>query len=130
MRLFPATGGRDFSTWAKDRLTKCGAVEGEDYTIVEKSVSPKSGENPKGGRPSLDYHATLDMAKHIAMSENSERGRMMRQYFIDVEKRARTIGFLPSDPKALLRLVKDSLEARIEAEEQLRIASSRRGSRR
>jgi phage anti-repressor protein len=70
--------GRDFSNWAKDWIARYGFVEGEDYVVTrgtaESGVSPKSGGNPNGGRPVIDYHGTIDMAKELAMVENNERG--------------------------------------------------------
>jgi len=36
-------------------------------------VSPNSGENLQGGRPAIEYHLSIDMAKELAMVENSHR---------------------------------------------------------
>lgn len=73
--------GRDFSNWLKGRLDQYGFVEGEDFSpILAKST---------GGRPSVDYHLTLDMAKELAMVENNEQGRQVRRYFIAMERQAR-----------------------------------------
>jgi len=73
--------GRDFSTWIKDRIEQYGFVEGEDF-------SPVLGKST-GGRPSQEYHLTLDMAKELAMVENNEKGRQVRRYFIAMEREAR-----------------------------------------
>ncbi|MDH0099960.1 antA/AntB antirepressor family protein [Stutzerimonas stutzeri] len=56
--------GRDFSTWIKDRIEQYGFVEGEDF-------SPVLGKST-GGRPTNEYHLTLDMAKELAMVENND----------------------------------------------------------
>jgi anti-repressor protein len=79
--------GRDYSNWIKARIDKYGFVEGVDF-VVEK-VFAKSGENSAGGRPALDYHLTLDMAKELSMVENNEQGRAARRYFIECERRAK-----------------------------------------
>lgn len=73
--------GRDFSNWIKGRIEQYGFVEGEDFSpILAKST---------GGRPSLEYHLTLDMAKELAMVENNDQGRQVRRYFIAMERQAR-----------------------------------------
>lgn len=94
---------RDFTTWIKGRIRKFGFTLGEDYLLKigspdlvnqtkqgeqgELGVLTKSGEN-LGGRPSTDYHLTLDMAKELAMVENNEQGRAARRYFIECERQA------------------------------------------
>jgi hypothetical protein len=44
------------------------------------------------GKPRTEYLLSFDTAKEIAMVENNARGRMIRKYFIECEKRLRTIG--------------------------------------
>lgn len=78
--------GRDFSTWIKDRIEQYKFLENQDF-----GVFPEFGENPKGGRPSLRYELTLDMAKELSMIENNEQGRQVRRYFIACEKRAKEL---------------------------------------
>lgn len=73
--------GRDFSTWIKDRIDQYGFIDGEDF-------SPVLGKST-GGRPSQEYHLTLDTAKELAMVENNEQGRQVRRYFIRTERQAR-----------------------------------------
>ena len=73
---------QDFSTWIKGRIEKYGFVEGEDYVIH------KFMDNPLGGRPTLDYHLTIETAKELAMVENNDKGREVRRYFIECERRA------------------------------------------
>ncbi|MDG6331189.1 antA/AntB antirepressor family protein [Glaesserella parasuis] len=74
--------GKDFSTWIKDRITNYGFQEGLDF-------SPILGKS-KGlfGRPAVEYHITLDMAKELCMLERSELGQKARRYFIQMEKKA------------------------------------------
>lgn len=70
--------GRDFSNWIKERIEKYGFVEGKDFT-------PNSAKS-NGGRPSIEYLVTVSMAKELAMVENNNRGREVRQYLIKIEQ--------------------------------------------
>jgi anti-repressor protein len=74
---------QEFANWIKARIEKFGFTEGQDY-LVDKFVN-----NPQGGRPTLDYHLTIDMAKELAMVENNDKGREVRRYFIEAERRAK-----------------------------------------
>jgi anti-repressor protein len=78
--------GRDFSTWIKDRIEKYGFVEGRDY---QKSQSPNVGTGDfghTGGSPTVSYLFTISAAKELAIVENNENGRQVRQYLIKVEE--------------------------------------------
>lgn len=77
--------GRDFSNWARQRISSLGLEEGVDYEF-----SPILAKTPNGGRPTKNYTLTLDAAKHIAMVEKNEMGRLIRSYFIWVEKQKLT----------------------------------------
>lgn len=71
-----------FSSWFEQNAN--GFVEGEDFAGVP------GGTPVQGGNGSIqfldDYAMTLDMAKHISMLSRTERGRDIRNYFIQVEK--------------------------------------------
>ena len=82
--------GRDFNTWVKDRIKQYKFVKNQDFVIV-KNTFPQNGGKVKMGRPTVDYHITLDMAKELAMIENNEQGRKVRRYFIECEKKANSL---------------------------------------
>lgn len=42
-------------------------------------------ENPKGGRPSIDFEISLEFAKHIAMMARTEKSHQYRNYFLTCE---------------------------------------------
>lgn len=64
------------------RMCEFGFINGIDYVeVLDKFV-----QNSKGGRPSTDYQITLDMAKEIGMIQRSEKGRQIRNYFIECER--------------------------------------------
>lgn len=68
---------QQYADWIKSRLSDIGAVDGVDFTF----------HNFMNGKAKVtDYIVTLDIAKHIAMMERNEKGREIRQYFIDAEK--------------------------------------------
>ena len=74
--------GKDFSNWIKERIVKYEFVENQDFEVFANF-----GENPKGGRPTIEYAISLDMAKELSMVENNEQGRIARRYFIECEKK-------------------------------------------
>ncbi len=70
-----------FNDWIKSRINEYKFAINLDFiSFTEKSVKPK------GGRPTTEYHLTLDMAKELAMVENNDKGREVRRYFIQCEK--------------------------------------------
>jgi len=82
---------RDFSTWIKDRIKKYGFIENEDFTITTPQNGGVGKDGLFNGSNRVEYYLTLDMAKELAMIENSENGRKIRKYFIEVEKQFRTM---------------------------------------
>lgn len=70
-----------FADWIKNRLSDCEATENEDFDTFSKNLEK--------GRPSVDYIIKLDTAKEMAMLERSEKGKQVRRYFIQVEKKYR-----------------------------------------
>lgn len=71
-----------FADWAKNRLKDCDAVENEDFEAFSKNL-----EN--GGRMK-EYIIKLDTAKEMAMLERNNKGKQVRRYFIQVEKKYRS----------------------------------------
>ena len=70
-----------FKKWF-GRMAEYGFQKNIDY----REVMDKIVHNSQGGRPSTDYEITLDMAKEIAMIQRNEKGKVARQYFIEIEK--------------------------------------------
>jgi len=75
------SSAQEFANWIKNRIEKYGFIESEDYLIILSKST--------GGRPSTEYILTMEAAKEIAMVENNDRGRQVRRYFIEAEKRFR-----------------------------------------
>lgn len=71
--------GTKFTTWF-ERMKAYGFSEGNEFF-------PEVGETPEqGGRPATDYQISIDMAKQICMIQRTPEGKLIRQYFIDLEK--------------------------------------------
>lgn len=78
--------GKDFSTWIRLRIAEYGFTENQDFILLPKTGEQKKG---RGGHNRKDYHLTLDTAKELAMVERNEKGRQIRRYFIECEKKLR-----------------------------------------
>ncbi|MDI6680222.1 antA/AntB antirepressor family protein [Bacillus wiedmannii] len=72
--------GKVFAAWIQERIEKYGFIEREDFFPVSEKTN---------GRPKVEYWLTIDTAKEVAMVQNNEAGRVIRKYFIEVEKRFR-----------------------------------------
>ena len=121
--------GRDFSTWIKDRIDKYDFVEDLDYFIAFPQFGDgKSGSNkakikdPKTGKVvAKDYILSVDMAKELAMVENSEIGKKVRKYFIRVESDFKKVMRIATmDPKFINQLAGKFFETREETKEYRR----------
>ncbi|MCA2020260.1 antA/AntB antirepressor family protein, partial [Escherichia coli] len=75
--------GKMFAHWIKDRLGEYGFVENQDFVIACQNWQAKG----RGGHNRKDYHLTLDTAKELAMVERNEKGRQIRRYFIECERK-------------------------------------------
>lgn len=106
--------GRDFTNWIKGRINQYGFAENTDYVVYANS-----GENPLGGRPTVDYLITIDMGKELAMVERNEKGREVRRYFINCERQAKAAANIPQTLPEALRLAADLAEKASELENRL-----------
>lgn len=68
-----------YREWIKRRVSDIDAIEEEDFQGVE--ISTPSGQTKK------DHIIKLDTAKEMAMLERNEKGKQVRRYFIQVEKK-------------------------------------------
>lgn len=121
--------GRDFSNWIKDRIKKYDFIENLDYFMAiakfgdglnvqskGKIVDAKTGQVlPK------EYVISVDMAKELAMVENSEIGKKVRKYFIRVESDFKKVMQIAAqDPKFINQLATQFAETREETKEYRR----------
>ncbi len=63
------------------RMIEYGFTENEDFLLLKNEQ-----QTGRGGHNKVDHIIKLDMAKEIAMIQRTEKGKQVRQYFIQVEK--------------------------------------------
>jgi phage anti-repressor protein len=82
--------GKDFSNWIKAQIERARLVQDRDF-VKETSIAQKgdSGNQRLSGKEKVEYHLTLDAAKHIGMMSGTEKGFEVRDYFIECERRAK-----------------------------------------
>lgn len=68
-----------FNDWVRNRLSDCEAIENENYESLTKNLV--------SGGQAKEYIIKLDTAKEMAMLERNEKGKQVRRYFIQVEKK-------------------------------------------
>lgn len=95
-----------------NRMTEYVFIENQDYlAITQKRVTAQGNSTNQ-----VDHIIKLDMAKEIAMIQRTERGKQVRQYFIQIEKDFNS----PEKIMARALLMADKkvhqLEAKIEAD--------------
>lgn len=99
-----------YREWSSRRLKDCDAIEKDDYEGVE--ISTPSGQTKK------DHIIKLDTAKEMAMLERNEKGKQVRRYFIQIEKKykANPLDNLSTELKAVIVVDKrvTQVEERIE----------------
>lgn len=72
-----------YRIWIERRFEECETSEHEDFEGVQ--ICTPSGQTKK------DYIIKLDTAKEMAMLERNEKGKQVRRYFIQVEKKYKEI---------------------------------------
>jgi len=77
---------KDFTNWIKYQLEKGFFIESEDYIIIRQKRRTITRDGKTRGTVVFEYFLTLDTAKEIAMMSRTEKGKMIRNYFIKVEE--------------------------------------------
>ncbi|MED4400222.1 antA/AntB antirepressor family protein [Metabacillus fastidiosus] len=87
-----------------DRIKEYGFVENVDFTLfTQKCVS----SNSSGFKVITDHALKLDTAKEISMIQRNEKGKLARQYFIEIERRW-------NSPEMIMKRAMDYLNQRVE----------------
>lgn len=64
-----------------NRMIEYGFTENQDFLLLKNEQ-----QTGRGGHNKVDHIIKLDMAKEIAMIQRTDKGKEVRQYFIQVEK--------------------------------------------
>ncbi len=121
--------GKRFATWITDRIKKYDFIEDLDYfTSIPISGNGFDSSNkgkikdPQTGKVvAKDYILSVDMAKELAMIENSEIGKKVRKYFIRVESDFKKVMQIATmDSKFINQLTSQFFETREETKEYRR----------
>ncbi len=100
---------QEFANWIKRRIDNFGFAENEDFFSFDTIIKRETGATKR-----KDYMFTLDTGKEIAMVENSEMGRIIRKYFIEVEKRFR------QKPKSQLEVLQIAVNQMVEMDKKVK----------
>ncbi|MFC7364499.1 MULTISPECIES: phage antirepressor KilAC domain-containing protein [Bhargavaea] len=84
------------------RMIEYGFTENADFIRVTQKCP-----TPGGVQEIADHHIRLDMAKEISMLQRNERGKMARQYFIEIERRW-------NSPEMVMKRAMDYLNAQVQ----------------
>lgn len=95
-----------YKDWSSRRLLDVDAIENEDFEAAQ--ICAPSGQTKK------DHIIKLDTAKEMAMLERNEKGKQVRRYFIQVEKKFRT-----GKPKSALEMLQLQSQALFEVNEKV-----------
>lgn len=86
-----------YKDWSSRRLSDVDALENEDFQAAQ--ICAPSGQMKK------DHIIKLDTAKEMAMLERNDKGKQVRRYFIEIEKRYKNTSIELSDMSPELRAI-------------------------
>lgn len=95
-----------FNDWVRNRLNDCEAVESEDFEAFTKNLV--------NGGQSKEYIIKLDTAKEMAMLERNEKGKQVRRYFIQIEKKYKENSLADLSPELRAIIVVDKRITKVE----------------
>ena len=108
---------RRFANWIKQRIEQYDFVENLDFIKRNNFVTVGNLK-----RPQIDYYLTIDTAKELCMIENNNSGKQIRRYFIEAEKRYRSI---VENPRNIFDIMHQALNQIEENENRIKVIESK-----
>lgn len=80
-----------FNDWINRSLLKLGFLDDVDYVVKQNkdSYSKQSTGKINNIGEAIEYLVTIETAKHLAMMAKTPKGKEVRNYFIEVERKYR-----------------------------------------
>ena len=94
------------TTNKKQRIEQYDFIENTEFICFNKFVKA----NKYGNKSLKEYYISIDMAKELCMIENNNMGKKLRKYFIEVEKRYRSIIEQPQNIFDIMHLALKQIE--------------------
>lgn len=91
---------QQFADWIKARISKLRLIENTDFITLRNQGNKGFGGDVK----SVEYIVSIDIAKHLAMIEMTDKGRQVREYFIECEKKLKKHYLPQTYAEALMEL--------------------------
>lgn len=91
-----------YNSWF-ERMVTYGFVENVDFTSVKSFALVNNGAK----REIDDHHLVINMAKEISMLQRNEKGKIARQYFLELDEKW-------NSPEMVMKRAMDYLNARVE----------------
>ena len=108
---------QDFSTWIKSRIDQYGFVEDQDYGVHK--IMERQNQGLSTGQGKIEYFPSIDMAKELAMVERNAKGKEARQYFIECERRAKSVNPANLSRIQLIQMAMEAEQERLVLEEKV-----------
>ena len=91
---------QQFADWIKGRIDKLRLIENTDFITLRNQGNKGFG----GDVRSVEYIVSIDIAKHLAMIEMTDKGHQVRAYFIECEKNLKKHQLPQTYAEALMEL--------------------------
>lgn len=91
---------QQFADWIKARISKLRLIENTDFITLRNQGNKGFGGDVK----SVEYIVSIDIAKHLAMIEMTDKGHQVREYFIECEKKLKKHYLPQTYAEALMEL--------------------------